>query len=277
LRSSLTNDGLWVSLTGQIGGAIFIGNVVPKVIPKGRVDIEFTLPWSWIAIRGWSLIWAMPLAENAPTPMERNPHTQDPRHFESLLLRAPAASPILTGTMTLDGRGTLDLARPDATCTHLAADIDETRLSIWPCSTLEHLDTGLLRTPICGPFVEIVGLGFAAMEQVFAETDAGSIELLGNRVGTLTFASDDDREITQTIEAVSASATRSAIGISLSVRGTTGPLRINVFGTRIVDLDEIEAAAITPIERFEINVLIPTALLIVRNRRPRRIGAPEIE
>jgi hypothetical protein len=277
LRSSLTDGGLWVSLTGEIGGAIFVGSVVPKAIPKGRVDIEFTLPWSWIAIRGWSLIWAMPQAEHVPTPMGGDPNSQDPRHFESLLLRAPAASPILIGTMTLDGRDPLDLATPDTACTHLSAEINETRITIWPCSNLERLSTGLLRTPLCGPFFEIVGLGVTAIEQALAETDEGLIDLRGNRVGTLTFASDDEREITQTIEGVFAVTKRSEMGISLSLRGTAGPLKNYTFGSRVNVPDETEAADITPIKIFEIDVLIPAALLIVRNRLLRRIGTPEIE
>jgi hypothetical protein len=54
-------------------------------------------------------------------------------------------------------------------------------------------------------------------------------------------------------------------------------LRNYIFGTRIAAPDETEAAGITPIEIFEIDVLIPAALLIVRNRRLHRISAPEIK
>ncbi len=90
LRTSLCDGGLYVSVVGEIGGTIFVGNTPPRATPKGRIEIELTLSWDWIAIRGWSLIWEMPTRSEPQIKAERKSGGENPRHFEKSCL--PSAS-----------------------------------------------------------------------------------------------------------------------------------------------------------------------------------------
>jgi len=134
-----------------------------------------------------------------------------------------------------------------------------------------------MRGRSCGPFFTIAGLGSAAIQQLLSATDEGSIKLSGTNLGTVTLESDDEREITQPIESVSASIKRSESGIHLSIRGAVGAARVDVFGIKAVAAAEPDAADIVPIGTFEIEMLIPAALLIVRYQRLRRSSAARAE
>ncbi len=265
LRKSFTSDGLHVSLIGEVKGVIVVGGIVPARIPKGSVRIEFTLPWSWIAIRGWSLIWAMPRAENQEPANERLLLDQDPRHFESLMLRAPAGSPLLVGTMSVDGEDPLRRIKPGSPCTHLGTDIDGARISLCPCSNPLRLDTGLFQSPLCTPVVDVIGLGFIAIQQALSESHQGVIELNGSSIGTITLDSDEEREVTRSIKSISASLGISAEGIKLFVRGKAGLQTIRCFGSKVA-VSEDPSVADSPVVTFEISVLFPAAFLMVRNR-----------
>ncbi len=132
LRTSLCDGGLYVSVVGEIGGTIFVGNTPPRATPKGRIEIEFTLSWDWIAIRGWSLIWEMPTRSEPQIKAERKSGGENPRHFESLVFRAPAATPLLKGSMVLDGKDPIERVADDEHCSHLSAHLHEAAITLSP-------------------------------------------------------------------------------------------------------------------------------------------------
>lgn len=265
LRTSLCDGGLYVSIVGEIGGVIFVGNMPPRAAPKGSIEIEFTLSWDWIAIRGWSLIWEMPTASEPQTKAKRKLGSENPCHFESLAFRAPAATPLLKGSMKLDGKDPIQRGEYGKHCSHLSADLHEATITLSPSSTPQQLSSGLFQTPMFGPFLYLAGMGLHAIAEVLSENDEGSIELRARSLGTLTHESDDDKTVSQPIEAVRASVQRSTEGIHLHINGSLGPLTVKIYGEPVAQ--EPNAKSVEVAETFDIEVLIPTALVMVRGLR----------
>jgi hypothetical protein len=265
LRTSLCDGGLYVSVVGEIGGTIFVGNTPPRVTPKGRIEIEFTLSWDWIAIRGWSLIWEMPTRSEPQITAKRKSGSENPRHFENLVFRAPAATPLLKGSMMLDGKDPIERATEGKHCSHLSADLHEATITLSPSPALQQLSNGLFQTPIFGPFVYFAGMGLGAIREVLSESGKGLIELRAQSLGTLTHESGDDKTVSQPIEAVQASVQRSGEGIRLHINGTLGPLRVEIYGESVAE--ELHLKGVEAAESFDVDVFIPAALVIVRGLR----------
>jgi hypothetical protein len=262
LRTSLCDGGLCVSVVGEIGGTIFVGNAPPRATPKGRVEIEFTLCWDWIAIRGWSLIWEMPTRSEPQITAERKSGTENPRHFESLVFRAPAATPLLKGSMMLDGKDPIERATEGKHCSHLSADLHEATITLSPSPAPQQLSNGLFQTPIFGPFVYFAGMGLGAIRELLSESGEGFMELRARSLGTLIHESGDDRTVSQPVETVQASVRRSGEGIRLHINGTLGPLRVEMYGESVAE--ELQLKGVEAAESFEIDAFIPAALAIVR-------------
>jgi hypothetical protein len=265
LRTSLRDGGLYVSVVGEIGGVIFVGNKPPQAVPKGSIEIEFTLSWDWIAMRGWSLIWQMPTGSEPQTRAKGKLGSENPYHFESLALLAPAATPLLKGSMTLDGKDPIQRGAYGKHCSHLSADLHEATMTLSPSSTPRQLSSGLFQTPMFGPFLYVAGMGLRAIAEVLSENDEGSIELRARSLGALTHESDDERTVSQPIEAVRASVQRSTEGIHLHINGSLGPLRVKIYGEPVAE--EPNTKSVEAAETFDIKVLIPTALVMVRGLR----------
>ena len=272
--SSLSEDGLDIWLSGEIDGVVFVGNSAPESMPKGRVEIAFTLPWSWIAIRGWQLLWAMPQTENATTMEVGKSCSEDARNFRSLLLHASGARALIAGTFGANCAAPPRAPEQAMQCTHFVIDIEGSYMRLQPYSGVERLSTGLVRSKYIGPFIDIVGLGLHAISVVLEEADEGTMEIRSNGAGTITIESGEDRQITQPIELIVASMKRSETGISLSITGAAGPLRIEIFGERVTAGEEQSEAIPQPIESFAIMALIPISLLRVRYHRLLRTRAP---
>jgi len=262
--SSLSEDGLEIWLSGEIDGVVFVGNTAPESMPKGHVEITFTLPWSWIALKGWQLLWAMPQTENETTMAVEEAYGEDARNFRSLLLHAPSAQALIAGTFHANCAGPSNPHEQALQCTHFVVDIEDSYIRLQPHSGLERLPTGLARSNYIGPFIAIVGLGLRAMSEVLEEADEGTLEIRSNSAGTITVESDEDRQITQPIELIRASIERGETGISLSITGAAGPLRIEIYGERVTADEEQGEAIPQPIESFAITALIPISLLRIR-------------
>jgi hypothetical protein len=265
LRTSLCDGGLHVSVIGEIGGVIFVGDTPPRAAPKGRIEIEFTLSWDWIAIRGWSLIWEMPTRAELQIKTERKTGSENPRHFESLVFRAPAATPLLTGSMMLDGKDPIERVADGKHCSHLSADLHEATMTLSPSPAPQQLLNGLFQTPMFGPFVYFAGMGLGAIREVLSENGEGLVELNAQSLGTLTHESGDDKTVSQPIEAIRASVQRSSEGIRLDIKGTLGPLKVEIYGESVAD--ELYTKGVEAADRFDIDVLIPAALVTVRGLR----------
>ncbi len=265
LRTSLSDGGLYVSAVGEIGGVIFVGNTPPQTTPKGRIEIEFTLPWEWIAARGWSLIWEMPARSETQIKAEGRSEIGDPRHFESLVFRAPAATPLLKGSMVLDGKDPIERVADGKHCSHLSADLHEATITLSPSLPPQQLSNGLFQTPMFAPFVYFAGMGLGAIREVLSENSEGLIELKAQSLGTLTHESGDEKTVSQPIQAVRASVQRSGGGIRLHINGTLGPLRLEIYGESVAD--ELRTKGVEAAESFDIDVFIPAALAIARGLR----------
>jgi hypothetical protein len=265
LRTSLCDGGLHVSVIGEIGGVIFVGNTPPRATPKGRIEIEFTLSWDWIAIRGWSLIWEMPTRAAPQIKAEGKSGIENPRHFEGLVFRAPGATPLLKGSMMLDGRDPIERVASSKQCSYLDADLHEATITFSPSPTPQQLSNGLFQTPMFGPFVYFAGMGLSAIREVLSENDEGLIELRAQSLGTLTHESGDDKTVSQPIAAIRASVQRSGEGIRLHINGTLGPLKVEVHGESVAG--EPNTKGVEAAEVLDIDVFIPAALVTVRGLR----------
>jgi hypothetical protein len=265
LRTSLCDDGLHVSVVGEIGGVIFVGNTPPRTTPKGRIEIEFTLPWEWIAARGWSLIWEMATRSETQIKAEGSSEIGDPRHFESLVFRAPAATPLLKGSMVMDGKDPIERVADGKPCSHLSADLHEATITLSPSPAPQQLSNGLFQTPMFAPFVYFAGMGLGAIREVLSEDSEGVIELRAQSLGTLTHESGDDKTVSQPIQVVRASVQRSGGGIRVHINGTLGPLRVEIYGEPVAE--ELHTEGVEAAESLEIDVFIPAALVIARSLR----------
>ena len=265
LRSSLCDGGLCVSVVGEIGGAIFVGNTPPRATPKGRIEIEFMLPWDWIAIRGWSLIWEMPTRSEPQVKAKSKSGSENPRHFESLVFRAPAATPLLRGSMVLDGKDPMERVADGKHCSYLSADLHEATITLSPSPAPQELSNGMFQTPMSGPFIYFAGMGLGAIREVLSENSEGLIELGAQSLGTLTHESGYDKTVSQPIKALRASVQRSGEGVRLHINGTLGPLRIEIYGESVAD--ELHTKGVEAAETCNIDVFIPAALVTVRSLR----------
>ena len=206
----------------------------------------------------------MPQTENETTMTVEEAYGEDARNFRSLLLHAPSAQALIAGTFHANRAGPSNPHERAMQCTHFVVDIEDSYIRLQPHSGLERLPTGLVRSNCIGPFIAIVGLGLRAISEVLEEADEGTLEIRSNSAGTITVESDEDRQITQPIELIRASIERGETGISLSITGAAGPLRIEIYGARVT-ADEGQGEAIPqPIESFTITALIPISLLRIR-------------
>jgi hypothetical protein len=88
-------------------------------------------------------------------------------------------------------------------------------------------------------------------------------------LGSVTHESYDGEEVTQSIVALSVSIHRSLEGIHLRIENTLWPPKIRILGKTVVSGQLADTTTPAAVTNINVDVLLPTALLIARDLLPR--------